>query len=238
MRYYSLAATGIFMNSTRTLFLTIALFSSSAFAQAQSLQSTPERHFGPALPFNTEGSDDWPDERIGPVALPDGRLLLSRFGTVFMLDATGKQLWKYETDSENESLTSEPAYNAETNEIGIVGYDLLFVRLDAATGKEKWRASTVGDAVFTRVTAYGRGFLVVVNMAHYRENDRMEHLKYRTSDRLEYWGETKDVEWSADFPIGAQLLVSGKQIYACWRVRGGLKLRALRQVSTQRQSAN
>ena len=226
------------MISMRTLFLIIALFSSSAFAQAEPLQNTPERHFGPALTFNTEGSNDWTDERIGAVALPDGRLLLSRFGTVFMLDATGRQLWKYKTDSENESLTSEPAYNTETNEIGIVGNDLLFVRLDAATGKEKWRASTVGGAVFTRVAAYGHGFLVVVNMAHYRENDRMEHLKYRTSDRLEYWGETKDDEWSANFPIGAQLLVSGKQIYACWRVRGGLKLRAIHQISTQRQPAN
>ncbi|MGA2649836.1 MAG: PQQ-binding-like beta-propeller repeat protein [Terracidiphilus sp.] len=222
----------------RPLFFISILFASSALAQVQSMQNTSERHFDPELTFKTEGSGDWPEERIGPVALPDGRLLLSRFGTVYMLDAQGKQLWKYETDSENESLTSEPAYNAETNEIGIVGYDLLFVRLDAATGKEKWRATTVGGASFIHVAAYGRGFLVVVNMAHYRENARMEHLKYRDPDRLEYWGEAEDDEWIADFPIGARLLVNGKQIYAIWRVRGGVKLSALRPVSKQRQSTN
>ena len=237
-RYHSLAVTAIVRNSMRTLFLFIAIFASSALAQAQSLQSPPERHFGPGLTFKTQGSQDWPDERIGPVALPDGRLLLSRFGTVYMLDATGKQLWKYVADSENESLTSAPAYNAETNEIGVVGYDLFFVRLDAATGKEKWRATTVGGATFIHVAAYGRGFLVVVDMAHYRENDRMEHLKYRAPDRLEYWGDAENDNWIADFPIGAQLLVNGKQIYAISRVRGGVELRALHPVSKQKQSAN
>jgi hypothetical protein len=55
---------------------------------------------------------------------------------------------------------------------------------------------------------------------------------------LEYWGEAEDDEWIADFPIGARLLVNGKQIYAIWRVRGGVKLSALRPVSKQRQSTN
>jgi hypothetical protein len=218
--------------------LIFAFFASSALAQAQSLRNTPERHFGPELTFKMEGSEDWPDERIGPVALPDGRILLSRFGTVYMLDATGKQLWKYETESENESLTSEPAYNAETNEIGVVGDDLLFVRLDATTGKVKWTAPMVGGATLISVAAYGRGFLVLVDMTSYREKSKQEHSTYWSPDRLEYWGQTEDDGWIADFPIGARLLVNGKQIYAVWHVRGGLKLRALHPVSKQRQSTN
>jgi hypothetical protein len=189
-------------------FVIFALLASSALGPAQSPKSTPERHFGSELTFKTKGNDDWPDERLRPVALPDGRFLLSRFGTVYMLNSAGNQLWKYETNSENESLTSEPAYNAETNEVGVVGYDLLFVRLDATTGKEKWRATTVGGANFVNVAAYGRGFLVVVDMTHYRENSKMEHSKYRDPDRLEYYGETEDDEWIADFPIGARLLVN------------------------------
>jgi hypothetical protein len=72
-------------------FLVLALFAASALAPAQ---STPQRHFGPELTFTPEKSDAWPDERIRPVALPDRRLLLSRFGTVYMLDASGKELWK------------------------------------------------------------------------------------------------------------------------------------------------
>jgi hypothetical protein len=96
----------------RPFFSIFVLFASSALAQAQSMQNTPERQFDRDLTFKMEGSDNCPDGWIGPVALPDGRLLLSRFGTVYMLDAEGKQLWKYETDSENESLTSEPACGA------------------------------------------------------------------------------------------------------------------------------
>ena len=79
----------------RMRFLVLALLSLSALAPAQPPQSTPERHFGPELTLTPENHHDWPDDRIRPVALPDGRLLLSRFGTVYMLDASGKQLWKY-----------------------------------------------------------------------------------------------------------------------------------------------
>ncbi len=215
----------------RMRFPVLALLALSALAQAQSPQSTPERHFGPELTFTPQKYDDYLDDRIRPVALPDGRLLLSRFGTVYMLDASGKQLWKYETNSENESLTSEPAYNAETNEIGVVGSDLLFVRLDAATGEEKWRATTVGGASFVNVAAYGRGFLVVVDMTHYRDAEKMEHIKYRDQDRLDYWGQTDNDGWSADFPIGAQLLVNGKHIYAVRRTRSELRLRELQPAS-------
>ncbi len=222
----------------RTLFLIFVLFAASVLAPAQSLQSTPERHFGPELTFKTEGSGDWPDEHIRPVALPDGRLLLSRFGTVYMLDATGKQLWKFETGSGNESLTAEPAYNAATNEIGVVGYDLLFVRLDATSGKVKWTAPMVGGATLISVAAYGHGFLVLVDMTSYREKSKQENSKYRSPDRLEYWGQAEDDEWTADFPIGAQLLVNGKQIYAVWRVSGGLKLRSLHPESKQGQPTN
>jgi PQQ-like domain len=219
----------------RTRFLIFALFAFSALAPAQSSQAMPNRYFGPALTFKTKGSGDWPDERINPVALPDGRLLLSRFGTVYMLDATGKQLWKYETGSENESLTAEPAYNAATNEVGVVGYDQFFARLDATTGKERWRATTVGGASFINVASYGRGFLVVVDMTHYREESKMDHLRYRDPDQLQYWGHTEDDGWIADFPIGARLLVSGKQVYAVWRARGGVRLRALQPVQKPRR---
>ncbi|HEY1210536.1 MAG TPA: PQQ-binding-like beta-propeller repeat protein [Terracidiphilus sp.] len=220
----------------RLRFLVLAFLALSTHAPAQFAQTPPERHFGPELTFTPQKRDVWPDDRIRSVALPDGRLLLSRFGTVYMLDASGKQLWKYVTDG--ETLTSEPAYNAETNEIGVVGYDLLFVRLDAATGEEKWRAKTVGGATFINVAAYGRGFLVVVDMTAYREKSKEfkdPHIKGTNPDRLEYWGQTEDDEWIADFPIGAQLLVNGMHIYAVRRTRGEVRLRELRPASGQRQ---
>ncbi len=215
----------------RMRFLLIALFTASTLAQAQP-KPTAERHFGSELTFTPKKYDVFPDEKIRAVALPDGRILLSRFGTVYMLDASGKQLWKYVTDG--ETLTSEPSYNAETNEIGIVGYDLLFVRLDAKTGEEKWRATTVGGATFVNVAAYGRGFLVLVDMTEYREKSKMEHSKYQSPDRLEYYGETEDDEWIADFPIGAQLLVNGQHIYAVRRTRDAMHIRELLPASRKR----
>jgi hypothetical protein len=218
--------------------LVLALFAASTLAPAQSTQSTPERHFGPELTFTPQKRDVWPDDRIRPVALPDGRLLLSRFDTVYMLDASGKQLWKYETDSENESLTSEPAYNAETNEIGIVGTDLFFVRLNATTGEEKWRARTVGSATFINVAAYGRGFLVVADRTEYREKAKefkAPHIKGTDPDRLEYWGQTEDDGWIANFPIGAQLLVNGRHIYSFRRTRDVVHLRELQPAPGQRR---
>jgi hypothetical protein len=188
------------------------------------------------MSYRPKASADYPDDRVRPVALPDGRLLVSTFGTVYMLDASGKQLWKYVTDG--ETLTSEPAYNAETNEIGIVGYDLLFVRLDAATGEEKWRAKTVGSATFISVAAYGRGFLVVVDMIAYRQKAKEfkdPHIKGSDPDRLEYWGQTEDDAWTADFPIGARLLVNGKHIYSVLRTRDVMRLRELQPASGQRR---
>jgi outer membrane protein assembly factor BamB len=196
------------------------------------------RHFGPEVTFTPQKIDDFPDKKIRAVALPDGRILLSRFGTVYMLDASGREIWKFQTDNEGELLTSEPAYNAETNEIGIVGSDILFVRLDATTGEEKWRATTVGAAEFIHVAAYGKGFLIVVDMSGYREKYNVSGTQRRKGsepDKLEYYGETEDDFWSAEFPIGAQLLVNGQHIYAVRRTRNALHLRELQPALSKRR---
>lgn len=231
------AADCIRMHIMRTRLLVIALFAAATLAPAQP-KPTPERHFGPEVTFTPQKMDDFPDKKIRAIALPDGRILLSRFGTVYMLDASGKQLWKYQTDNENEQLTAEPAYNAETNEIGIVGSDILFARLDATTGEEKWRATTVGAAEFIHVAAYGKGFLIVVDMSGYREKEKefgIQNSKGSEPDQLEYYGETEDDFWSAEFPVGAQLLVNGQHIYAVRRTRIAMHLRELLPASSKRR---
>jgi len=95
----------------------------------------------------------------------------------------------------------------------------------------------VGGATFINVAAYGRGFLVVVDMTEYREKAKEfkdPRIKGTDPDRLEYWGQTEDDEWTADFPIGAQLLVNGKHIYAVRRTRDLVHLRELQPASGQR----
>ncbi len=165
-----------------------------------------------------------PPRRLHPVVLPDGGLLISVGDTVYKVDIEGKLSWKF---SGGIGLTSEPAFNLDQNEIAVIGYDLLFVRLDANSGKTKWKAPTVGRAVFSAIAPYGKGYLVVADMSGYRENEKGLGLKEPTLDRLEYWGESEKDFWSIAFPIGAELVVNGKKIYALRNVRGVIRLRKL-----------
>ena len=131
-------------------------------------------------------------------------------------DANGKELWKYEKGA----LVSEPAFSTTRNEIAVVMYDLLFVRLDATTGKVKWTAPSTGRGAFRGVFAYENGFLVVVDMGGYRD-----HENPRVPDSLEYWGDSDKDFWSIDFPQRAELLVDGKKLYTLFRNQDELLLK-------------
>ena len=159
-----------------------------------------------------------PPNQLDPISLPDGRLIVSVGNTVYMIDAGGKQQWKYE----NETLTSEPAFNSGLNEVAVVMYDLQAVKLDATTGKVKWKSDTVGRGLFTSVHAYGHGFLVLVNMSGYRENGSDV-----PADRLEYWGEPERESWHVDFPQDAEVVVNGKKVYALRRTADRMYLREI-----------
>jgi len=142
-----------------------------------------------------------------------------------MRSQDGNPLWKYST--QGETLTSKPAFDPELNEIAIVRYDLLFIRLDATTGKLKRQNDSNGRGLFSEVTAYGRGYLVVVNMNGYRENDKSAKLNRPTLDRLEYWADSEEQSWSMDFPLNAQLIVDGKRIFCLRRSKDKLRLQEL-----------
>lgn len=161
------------------------------------------------------GSGTWPARNLHPCVLPDGRMVVAISDTIYMIDADGKQLWKFE----KETLASEPAFNSAQNEIALVMHDLQGVRLDATTGRVKWQASSVGRALFTSVSAYEQGFLVLIDMGGYRKNGNP-----KTPDRLEYWGESERSSWSIDFPVAAELVVNGRKIYALERAPGELRL--------------
>ncbi len=152
---------------------------------------------------------DWPSAKLRPVVLPDGRMIVAVADTVYMVDANGKQLWKYKDDT----LVSEPAFNSALNEVAVVMYDLWAVRLNATTGKVKWTPLKVGRGLFSSVSSYEKGFLVVVDMSGYRENSRDPSIP----DRLEYWGESDKDFWYIDFPKNASLVVDGNKIYALHR---------------------
>jgi len=140
-----------------------------------------------------------------------------------MLGPEGKQLWKYAI-ADGETVWSEPAYNPRLKEIAIVAPDLIFIRLDAETGKEKWHADSNGRASFVQVVAYGKGYLVRKDMSGYRENDKASGLPLE-DDLLGYWGQSEDDSWTINFPRNSDVVVSGTRIYAARRTRNRLTLR-------------
>jgi hypothetical protein len=181
-----------------------------------------ESRSGIALERTRDGA--FPKSRIKPLVLPDDRMLVSVADTVYVLGPNGDSPWKYATDG--ETFTSEPTHNAELNEIAVVGYDLLFARLDANTGKLKLKAKTVGIALFSSVEAYVKGYLVVVDMSGYRENGT-HNSNVSVPDQLEYWSDSEDRGWQIDFPRNAELVVSRSRIYCPTRGNPGIRLREL-----------
>jgi hypothetical protein len=192
--------------------LTIACQGTSQPKQSPTAERQPA-----GLVFPRSDAYNQGDDKIPPLVLPDGRILVSAIDTVYMLRADHTVLWKY---SAGTALTAQPAFHSALNEIAIVAFDLVFHRIDAETGKFKCGADTNGGAVFSQVAAYGRGYLVVVSMEGYREKQRLMKDSFRTLDQLDYWDdsisahETGNVAWSVDFPIGAQLLVAGQELFA------------------------
>jgi hypothetical protein len=161
------------------------------------------------------GKSKWPSHTFQPIVLEDGRMLVAVNDSVYMVGAKGEELWKYQ----KQTLTSEPAFNAATNEVAVAMYDLLFVKLNAATGAVKWKSPSVGRGLLSSVHAYNNGFLVTVDMSGYRNAETPT-----LPDRLEYWGSTDKDSWNTDFPRGSEIVVNGKTIYALVRGKNVLSM--------------
>ncbi|MBI2815783.1 MAG: hypothetical protein HYX72_02470 [Acidobacteria bacterium] len=127
-----------------------------------------------------------------------------------MLGPDQKIIWTYLLDA---PITAQPVYRADRNEIAIIGFDLTFQRLNADIGRSFWRANVNGRATFADIRPYKKGYLVKSNMGAYREM-AITAEEREAPDSLAYWGQTEDDYWSVDFPIGAELAVSGDHIYA------------------------
>lgn len=203
------------MRKLKQIALTFSLFS---FGSAYLADPYPPRAQTP-VELVLSGTDRGaPVHHIRPLSLSDGKLLVCVGDAVYMINANGEQQWKYE----NLPPTSEPAFNPGLNEIAVVMYDLQAVRLDATTGKIKWRSDSVGKGLYASVSAFERGFLVVVDMGGYREKGSQ-----LPADRLEYWGESQKESWHVDFPIDSELVVSGERAYALRRGKDRIYLRTI-----------
>lgn len=180
-------------------------------------------HGSPELRFRGT-HEGWPSHEFRPIALSDGRLVISIGDTIYLLGRDGRQVWKYK----GTPLTTEPAYNNSRNELAILMYDLQAVKLSAATGKVLWKADSVGRGTYSKVCAYSQGFLVLIDMSGYRQNGTES-----PANRLEYWGSSKKDFWYTDFPKDSELVVSGSKIYAMRRSPDQILLQEIRAPRTE-----
>lgn len=159
--------------------------------------------------MSLKSGGNWGQEisQISPVALPDGRIIITAGDTIYMIGRDSAVKWHY---SPGVPLTSQPAYREDRREIAIVGMDLTYQLIDADTGKMTWAAGAIGGrSVTTDVKAYRDGYLLVKSMEEYRSGSK----QYQPFDRLSYYG-PKEVVWSIDFPAGASLMIVGNRVYA------------------------
>lgn len=168
------------------------------------------------LILRSTNSSQCPVTRVAPQVLPDGRMLLGVSDTVYLVGADGTVTWKFVTKGLEQALTlaAPPAFNLRTNEIGVIGCDLFFVRLDATTGTEKWRTHVNGSSEYRQIAPYGSGFLLVISS--------------HGEDELQYWGDSEEEFRQTDFPSGATLIVSGEKIFAVRNLGSSVRVKELR----------
>jgi|SRR5579871_1592257 len=173
-----------------------------ASASSKGGASGPEK-----LVFTSPARYTIPIPRILPLALPDGRLLLTVGSLLKMAQPDGRIIWTYSAD---DIITAQPAFRPDRDELGIITSVLEFIRLDARTGRELTNdhVSGTGDR-YTDVKPFGSGYLVLNDGTFARE--RFHDAKI--PDELDYFSETGEKQ-RMPFPAGAKLLVDGDRLYA------------------------
>lgn len=150
------------------------------------------------------------DARHVPVRisrLSRNRKLAAVGDTLYMLDAQNQIVWTW--SAQGPRLTDLPVMDSKRT-IYVIGDDLLWVALDSATGKEKWRGSANGRASYTQIKLYQKDmYLVVTYMMAYRENGGDKTLQ----DQLTLC-RGNDILWNTYIPPDATIRVQGANVWA------------------------
>jgi hypothetical protein len=94
--------------------------------------------------------------------------------------------------------------------------------LDSASGKEIWRGTANGRAVYSQIGLYkGDQYFVVTDMAGYRHGPSDRRIK----DHLSICS-GNSILWEGDIPAGSKIEIKGNRIFAVKR-RSGRILRTL-----------
>jgi hypothetical protein len=142
--------------------------------------------------------------------LSRGRKLATAGDTLYMLDAQNRVVWTWST--QGPPLTDLPIVDSQAT-IYVIGFDLIWAALDAATGKEKWRGTANGRAVYTQLRLYKDDlYLVVTDMEGYRVN-----LSDRTIQDNLTLCRGNDILWETSIPAGTRIKVQNGRVFALVR---------------------
>jgi outer membrane protein assembly factor BamB len=155
---------------------------------------------------------------IPPLVISSDRLLVTVCNTLYMLDSKKNVIWKWSTTA--ASIVDQPVIDS-TGTIYVIALDMIWVALDAATGKEKWNLNgNIGRTVNSQIKAYKDNlYLVVVDMGGYRNSPSDDSPK----DKLSLC-KGKEIIWTKDFPAGAVLQVWGDRILAVNYGKDGVEI--------------
>jgi len=145
--------------------------------------------------------------------LSSNRKLASVGDTVYMLDARNRVIWKW--SSQGPPLTDQPILDS-SGIIYAIGFDLVWVALDSKTGKQKWKGTACGRAVYSQIGIYKRDvYFVVTDMEGYRESLNDKRIK----DGLSLC-KGNSILWETKIPAGNRIEVKANRVVAVQRRRG------------------
>jgi hypothetical protein len=123
-----------------------------------------------------------------------------------MLDKRNRIVWKWTSDG--QEFTDLPIVDT-TGAIYVIGSDLLWAAINSSTGKEKWRGTMNGRALFSQIRLYRRTtYLVVTNMGGYRDSLRDKEIE----DRLSLC-RGNAVLWETHIPSDSKIVVMGNRVF-------------------------
>ncbi|HZM91251.1 MAG TPA: hypothetical protein VFF31_32315 [Blastocatellia bacterium] len=142
--------------------------------------------------------------------LSGNRKLATVGDTLYMLGKRSELVWTWSTMG--PPLTDIPVIDSN-GIIYVIGFDLTWAAVDSATGKEKWRGTANGKAVYSQIELYkGNKYLVVTDMTGYRDNVGDSSME----DKLTLC-RGNSILWETRIPAGARIGVAGSKVH--WVVR-------------------
>jgi outer membrane protein assembly factor BamB len=148
--------------------------------------------------------------------------------SLYMLNRRNRIVWQW--TSGGAPLTDVPVVDS-TQTIYVIGYDLVWVAIDAKNGQEKWKREGNGRGLYSQIKLYRKDmYAVVTNMSGYRDS-----LSDKTIEDSLSLCKGNDVMWQSSIPANSRIIVSGKKVFVVFRQRNRIVKWPLRIPASFRQ---